>query len=129
MSSSPRYEPDCTSISVNGMRPRFFQPMDAAERQIEALVLLHQHLLRIPRHHGGAVHHHPMLRAMEVLLQGQLVPWRHHDALHLEALALNQALVETPRPVDPVMRHRLRPARLAQPVDDPLDLLRTGRDA
>ncbi len=61
---------------------------------------------------------------MEVLLQRQLAARRDHDALHLEAFALDQALEEAPRAVHPVMRHRLVPAGGLQPIHHLLHVLR-----
>ena len=94
-----------------------FQPMHAADRQIDAFVLAHQHGLAVARHQRAAVAPRPMLGAVEMLLQRQFLPRLHHDALDLEAVAQDQGLVEPPGPIDAIVRHRLVPPGRAQPVD------------
>src|SRR5271165_536013 len=66
-----------------------FQPVDAAERQIDALVLLNQPPFGIARDQGAAVHDHPVLGAVIVFLQRQPVAGIDDDPLYLEAVALD----------------------------------------
>ena len=62
---------------------------------------------------GRAAHHDPVLGAVVVLLQRQLLARQHHDPLHPEALAEVHGLVPAPGPVHPRRGRRLgEPPRL-----------------
>src|SRR5580658_8358376 len=68
------------------------EAMGRADRQIDRFVLMDVFNPAIKRHLGGAAHHHPMLRPMMVLLQGQAPAGPDDDALNLVARALVDAL-------------------------------------
>ena len=114
----------CTSDQRQRDAAGVLHPVQAADRQVDALVLAHQHRLAVACHQRAALHHRPVLGAMEVLLQRQPVARLHHDTMHAEACAGDQGLEEPPWPVRAVMRHRLVPARGAQPVHHALHVLR-----
>ena len=82
------------------------EPMDAADRDIDRFVLVHAADVVAERDLGGALDHHPVLGAMEVLLQRQLAAGLHHDALDLVALGDVDVLVVAPGPVDAAVLDR-----------------------
>src|ERR1700716_4356204 len=81
---------------------RIFETVHAAQRNKNRLVLAQQNFLVIARHNCGSVDDHPMLGAMEVLLQRQLRTWIDGDALDLKAFAGMDRLVITPWPMHAV---------------------------
>ncbi|SAL89035.1 hypothetical protein AWB74_08875 [Caballeronia arvi] len=104
--------------------------MPHAERNERRFVLAQQKLLFAARDERRAAHDDPVLRAMVMHLQRQLRTRRHHDALHLEAFAVLDRIVETPRTAHLAMRVRLGRMLLADARNEPLDVLhaRTVRD-
>src|SRR5579885_2876548 len=102
---------------------RVLDLVDAAERQVGALILADEKLPVVPRHQRAAVDDDPVLGAMEMLLQAELGAGVDDDALDLEPAALGQRLVIAPRPAHAVVRLGLGPLSRAQPRDDLLDRL------
>src|SRR5580692_7225452 len=80
---------------------RIGEPVNGADRDIGGLVLVQDLLVVADGDFRGAPHHHPMLRAVEMLLQGQGPARSNDEALDLKALAGVDRLVVTPRPIDP----------------------------
>ncbi len=80
--------------------------MDAADRNIDRLVLVHAAHVLVDGDLGRSVHHDPMLGAMKVLLQRQLIAGLHHDPLDAIAAGNVDVLIVTPRPVDTPMLDR-----------------------
>src|SRR5262245_42696186 len=100
---------------------RVGQPVRAADRHINGFVLMHGAYRVIDGDLRGAAHHHPVLGAMEVLLQRELGTWFDHDALDLIARAGVDALVVAPGPVDAAMLDRLAPVLGLELLDQRLD--------
>src|SRR5947208_1922492 len=61
------------------------EPMNAADRDIDRLVFVHDAHVAAERDLGRSLHHHPMLRPMEVLLQREHAARLHDDAFDLVA--------------------------------------------
>ena len=85
-------------------------PVDAADRDIDGLVLVHRADLLADGDFGGAAHHDPMLGAVPVLLQRQNAARDDDDALDLKALAHVDGLVIAPGPVHALVVGGLRRA-------------------
>src|SRR5262252_7918410 len=70
------------------------QPVLGADRDVDGLVLAHEHALLAALHDRRAVHYDPVLGAMIVLLQAELAARLDGDALDLEAVAgIDRAVV------------------------------------
>src|SRR5688572_29343197 len=72
------------------------EPMHAAERQVDRLVLREHYRLAIARHLGRAAHHYPVLGAMMVTLQAEALAGFHEKPLHLEAVAAQDRGIAAP---------------------------------
>src|SRR5262245_4466581 len=80
--------------------------MDAADRNIHGLVFVYAAYVVAERDLGRSLHHHPMLGAMEVLLQRELASWLHDNALDPIARGHIDVLVITPRTINAAMLDR-----------------------
>ena len=104
--------------------------MRVAERDVGRAVLGDDEGLVAAGDLGGALDHHPVLGAVEVHLQAQLLARLDHDALDLETVGQRDALVEAPGPVDAAMRLGLDALLLLELLHHLLDILHAvlGRD-
>ena len=91
--------------------------MDASDRNISRFVLVDDTAVRPDGDFSRAAHHHPMFRAMEVLLQGEFRAWFDDDTFHLIARPQVDALIIAPGPIDPQMLTRLRAVLCFQALD------------
>ena len=92
--------------------------MGGARGNVYRLVLREQELLVSPRHLAGAAHHHPVLEAVAVHLQGERLARLHAEALDLVALAGAESLEAAPGALDPAVMPALLAAFALEPGDD-----------
>src|ERR1700722_19120931 len=83
--------------------------MQAANRNVDRLILVHRPRFRPDNDFRRAANHDPMLGTMKVLLQGQCGVWFHHNAFDLVARADVDTLVVAPGSIHPQMLIGLRP--------------------
>src|SRR5260370_27085803 len=70
------------------------EPVLGADGDVDGLVLAHEHALLAALHDRRAVHDHPMLGAVVMLLQAELAARLDRDALDLEPVAgIDRAVV------------------------------------
>ena len=91
-----------------------FQAVLAADRDIDLLVLRNEHGLLAALHQGGSLNDHPMLSAMEMLLQTQLAARLDRDPLDLKSVAAVDRLERPPRAIRCRMLNRLEAILVAQ---------------
>src|SRR6185437_1621016 len=75
------------------------EPVDAADRDEDRLILMHSPRILVDRDFRGAAHHDPVLGTVAVLLQREHAFGIDDDALDLEALAHVDGLIISPRAV------------------------------
>src|SRR5690606_32292638 len=78
---------------------RIGESVHGPDRDVDRLVLMHEGHSLIHGHLGGSLHDNPVLGPVMVLLERQASARGHHDALHLEAGTMVDALVPAPGPV------------------------------
>src|SRR5262249_49367960 len=82
------------------------EPMNAADRDIDRLVLVHAAHVVAESDLGRSCDHHPMFRPVEVLLQRELAAWLNDDALHSVTWSDVDVLIVAPRPIDAAVLDR-----------------------
>src|SRR5947209_4614948 len=100
---------------------RIGHAMDATDRQVDRLVLMHEMRFVVAHDFRRALHDDPVLGAVEVLLQRQLRARLHDDALDLVTRAIVDALVITPGPVRTLVLLGFAPLLALQLIDELLD--------
>lgn len=80
--------------------PGILQPMHAAKRDENRLILAEKNFLVIASDNGSSVDDHPMFSAVIVFLKRQLGAWIDGDALDLKAVSSVDRLIISPRPMD-----------------------------
>src|SRR6202171_26228 len=82
---------------LEGHLPGVLEPVAHAERDERRFVFAQEKLLVAARDERRAAHDDPVFGAVVMHLKRETRAGRHDDALHLEALAVIDRVVETPR--------------------------------
>lgn len=123
MSSSPRYEPDWTSISSSEILPGFLSRCWVPRGDVRRLILGKDDFCIAVRHKPRALHDNPMFSTVMMHLQAQLCSRSDDDPLDLEAIADIYAFIGAPRPWDTTVRDGCEPSRTIQLFDNLLYVL------
>jgi hypothetical protein len=91
--------------------------VDAADGDINRLVLVKGADVLLNRDFRRPLHNHPMLGAMKVSLQRKCGPRIHDDALYMIAATDIDRLIVPPRPIHPPMRNNFRAVFRPQLLD------------
>lgn len=104
--------------------PRVFEPVSGTDRNVGRLVLGEQKLLFTDCYPGCSRHDDPMLGAMVMTLERELLARLHHQAFHLKTIASLQTFEPAPGPVNaPMKDNRIAVMTLAL-LDNLPDLFR-----
>src|SRR5262245_18305956 len=98
--------------------PWILEAMRRTHGDVGRLVFAEEQRLAVALHLRSPLHHHPVLGAMMMHLERELLPGVHDEPLHAKARSLVGRLVGPPRSVNHRVRQVLTPSVPAEMLDD-----------